>query len=228
MKYSVVMPCLLRESKHKQVVIDCIESVRAYSNDYEFIIIDDGSPLMTGFLFDEADTYIRHKVNKGASVSENDGLLVARGEYIVVINDDVIVCDGWLDGLEKPFHEREGVGVTAPAILHQRLINQGRKGIHDDHRWFPGNCFMFPRSTFEKVGKFDERFIPYNGEDTDFFQRVLDAGLKLTRNFDIVIQHKEGDVLHTFGNYEKRAQEANQQFLEKHGIDPVQKFYPPM
>jgi len=228
MKYSIVMPCLLRESHHKQVVVDCIESVKAFSKDYEFIIIDDGSPLMTGFLQDEADTYIRHAVNKGASVSENDGLLVSRGEYIVVINDDIVVRDGWLEGLEKPFREKVGVGVTAPAIYHQTNINQGRKGIVDDYRWFPGNCFMFPRTTFLEVGKFDERFVPYNGEDTDFFQRVLDKGLTLTRNFDVIISHREGDVLHTFGNYAKRAIEANQQFLEKHGFDPVTKFYPNM
>ena len=223
MRYSVVMPSLLREIAHKQVILDCIESVKKYSHDYQFIIVDDGSPLMTGFLRDEADVYIRHKVNKGASVSENDGVFVSRGDYIVVINDDIVVRENWLEKLGSVLVDKS-VGAVGPAISHLPHPT----GIVDDYRWFPGSCFMFRRDTWNKVGSFDERFIPYNGEDTDFFERILQANLKLTRNFDVVIDHKEGDVLHTFGNYDKRAKEANLQFAEKHGFDPVTKFYPPM
>jgi len=219
------MPCLLRESPHKQVAVDCIESVKRFSSDYEFIIVDDGSPLMTGFLQDEADVYIRFKENRGETIAENTGISVARGEYIVVINDDIVVREGWLEGLEKPFLERSNIGAVGPAIYHEKDITRGRTGIVDDYLWFSGSCYMINRNTLAKVGKLDEYFNDCGGEDTDYFQRVLDAGLTLTRNFDVVINHREGDVLHNLGNYNKKLEEARQRYVKKFGYDLVEKFH---
>jgi GT2 family glycosyltransferase len=222
MKYSVIMPCLLREQIHRPVVDDCIASVKRNSDDFEFIIVDDGSPLLSGFLKDAADVYIRHNTNKGIAPSWNDGMRVARGEYIVVINDDIVVPHDWLLGLKKPFLDFPDTGVSAPAVWH---IPDHPTGIVENYKWFPGYCFMLSKNTIEKVGYFDETFVPYNGEDVDYWYRTMKANLKLMRNYDVVINHKEGDVLHTLGDYKKRSEEANLQFVKKHGFDPIVKFY---
>jgi len=236
MRYSVIMPVLLREQQHRVVVESCLKSIEANSKDYELIIIDDGSSLMTGFLRDEATTYIRHKENMGIAPSWNDGIKLARGEYLAIVNDDIVVHEDWLEGLRRPFLELENVGVTAPAVLHI----PHSEGIVEDFTWFPGFCFMFNRNTMKKVaeldkernwgmlGVFDERFVPYNGEDVDFWERNLMSGLKLFRNYNVIINHREGDVIHALGNYEKRSKEANEQFTKKHGFDPVAKYYPPV
>ena len=237
-KYSIVMPCLLNRPEHKSVVEDCIATVKEHTNwdEAEFIIVDDGSKLPTGFLKEEADTYIRHNpTNKGISPSWNDGINVARGEYIIVINDDIRVKKGWLEGLVKAF-EYKYTGVAGPAVEH---ITSPGSGVGENHKWFPGYCFMLSRNVIEKLreierkktkeqypGLFDENFVPFNAEDVDYWHRLRNQGFKLMRVWDVVIWHAEGDTIHHLDtDYEKRSQEANEQFNKKWGFNPIIEYY---
>ncbi len=235
------MPVLLREDSHRLTVENCIQSIKDNSidtrdkeNDYELIIVDDASPLMTGFLKDEADVYIRHKYSKGIAPSWNDGIAVSRGEYIAVINDDILLpkpaakFDTWLNFMSLVFGwggtDNKDCGVVAPRLGGPNitpLLEEGGEWIVN-HKFYPGYCFMLKRDRF--LEKFDETFIPYNGEDTDYWWRIMQKGLKLYRA-PMEIWHKEGDVVHNLGNYEKRSKEANEWFERKHGVDPVSKFY---
>lgn len=214
-KYSVCMPVLLNRAEHKLVVEQCIESVKKYSQNYEFTIVDDGSPLLTGFLKDAADTYIRHNpTNKGIAYSWNDAIRLARGEYIVVINDDILVERGWLLKLSNVLES--GSDISAP-------INGWQSGM-DLYKWFPGFCFMFRSSLLNEVGYFDERFFPANCEDVDYWLRAMVLGKVLGRAFDLKVFHHEGDVLHHM-NYEVLSKNAIKKFIEKNGFDPIPFFY---
>ncbi len=231
-KFSIVMPCLLNRSEHKQIVENCIASIREYSSDYEFIIVDDGSKLPTGFLKDNADTYIRHNpTNKGIAPGWNDGINVARGEYIVVINDDITVQKDWLEKLAKAF-EYTGTGVAAPAVQH---IPHRTDGVEELKNWFPGYCFMLSRKTIEEMkakelktedfpGMFDERFVPFNCEDCDYWERLSKLGYKMMRVWNVEIWHAEGDTLHHM-DYQTRSEAAIKQFINKHKFDPRIEYY---
>lgn len=214
-RYSIIMPVLLRTPEHKTVVEDTINSIKEFSRNYEFIIVDDGSPLFTGFLKSAATTYVRHNSNNwGIASSWNDGLRLARGQYLVVINDDIRVEKGWLKRLSDVLDA--GHVVSAP-------INGWQEGM-EFYKWFPGYCFMFRQSLLSRVGYFDERFNPANCEDVDYWFRVMKEGGTLGRAFDLRIYHKEGDVLHYMG-YEKLSQKAIAKFINKHGFDPQPYFY---
>lgn len=240
-KYSVIMPVLLNREEHRKTVEACADSVVESSEDFEFIIVDDGSELDTDFLLDYADTYIRHNpTNKGIAPSWNDGLSVARGEYICIINDDIIVKPGWLPGLARAF-EYDKAGVAAPAVSH---VPHDAEGIEEDSNWYPGYCYMFSKEVMEEFtvkevelnrkraidekeqrpGKFDENFVPFNGEDVDMWHRMIQAGFKLFRVWDVEIWHAEGDTIH-FMNYDERSKQAIAQFEKKHGFDPRTVYY---
>lgn len=232
-KYSVVMPVLLSRQEHKSILEDCIASVKDNSKNYEFIIVDDGSPLLTGFLKEIADLYIRHNPkNWGIAPSWSDGMKVARGEFIVIINDDIRVKEGWLEGLEEAL-EIPKAGVAGPAVEH---ILHPPSGVEEKIEWFPGYCFMLRRETIETLkraeygttepypGYFDENFVPFNGEDCDYWERLGKIGFTLVRNWGVEIWHAEGDTIHHM-DYDKRSQEAIEQFKRKHGFDPRDKYY---
>ena len=217
MKYSIIIPSLTKTQEHLGVLLECIDSVNKHSVGSELILVDDGS--INGLSAIEGVTkYIKHDQNKGIAPSWNDGIKASTGEYVVVINDDIKVPWGWLQGLRVAL--KDGLEVVGPGVSHQNAS----EGIIESYKWFPGYCFMMKRSTFDTIGEFDEQFTPFNYEDTDYWTRVLKAGGKLKRNFDVQIDHKEGDVLHTL-DYEGVSKVNKEKFIKKWGFDPIPVFY---
>lgn len=87
---SIIVPVYKAENRIKL----CVESVLAQTyEDYELILVDDGSPDASGTICDEyAKTDMRikviHKKNGGASHARNCGIKQARGEYITFLDSD--------------------------------------------------------------------------------------------------------------------------------------------
>jgi len=211
--HSVVCPIYARKGEVRRLAHVCIDSVEQNSDDYELIIVNDGSPLYVGDLLNRADISITHRKNKGVAPSWNDGIKIARGEYIAVINSDIEVPPNWLEGLREKLNG--GVGMVAPAVEH--LPNDPQQPVH---QWFPGSCFMLNRETIKKVGYFDEDFAPFYFEDTDYLTRILKAGLKLARNYDIFVKHAEGATVKDLAR-DEYYQKNLERFIRKHGFDPI-------
>ena len=95
MKFSIIIPCY----KVEQFLRQCIDSVLVQTfEDYEIILVDDGSPDRCGEICDEyaeKDKRIKviHKPNGGLSDARNAGLDVAQGEYVMFLDSD----DWWDD-----------------------------------------------------------------------------------------------------------------------------------
>lgn len=220
MKYSVVMPVYLREESHRDVVVDTLENIKAnMPDDSELIIIDDGSTLPTGFLREYADVYVRQP-NSGISRGWNVGMMLSRGEYVAIVNDDIKVPGGWLDTLSQNFDALDcgvsGVGFGGPSRKPELLAGD----CWVDHKWFPGYCFMLKRDRFYEL--FDEQFRTNCG-DCDFWHRVRNAGLSLHKA-PISIWHKEGGVLHGM-DYDKISKSSIELFEKKWGFNPQQEYY---
>lgn len=215
------MPMLYRDVEHFPMIKRTINSVLKYSKGYEFIIVDDGSPFWEDYLDDNApDVLIQHKENLGIAPSWNDGMAMARGEFIAVINDDIEVCEGWLEGMKECFEKDVLCGVSAPAVEHMPR----KEGTMDDKIWFPGSCFMLSKNTIKIIGYFDEQFVPFNCEDVDYWTRLTKNGLKMMRNYDIFVKHAEGDVLHKL-DYKSVDNENIKKLINKWGYDPRPQFY---
>lgn len=97
---SIIVPVY----KVADVMHNCVDSIlrQSYSN-FELILIDDGSPDVSGQICDEyakKDDRIKviHKPNGGVSSARNTGIAGANGEYIVCVDSDDYVDEAYLQG----------------------------------------------------------------------------------------------------------------------------------
>ena len=96
----------------------CLESIaRCTEQPYELIIVDNASTDGThDFLRDVKATVITNQQNLGCAKAWNQGVRASHGDVIGILNNDIVVTKGWIEGLLEFF------GVD----LHGRLLSEGR------------------------------------------------------------------------------------------------------
>jgi len=190
--FSIVMLVCHKDKKILYTALNCLGSLRKHTNfnKTELIIVDNGSSERYSW-DEEADAYIRFKENRGIAPAWNAGLRIARADHIAVINDDIIVCENWLEKLKDAVSKPQG-GVSNIYVQH---LPQGQ-GVVENYKWFSGSCFMLPRTTINRVGYFDEQYEKANFEDHDYWTRIMREGLKLYVDYSATIMHKEGQTVH--------------------------------
>jgi GT2 family glycosyltransferase len=168
----------------------CLESLwRTTSADVELILVDNASSDGTvGYLQTVPGlVLIANRENRGFAGACNQGIISASGQWIVVMNNDVILSNGWLQGLLSAAAEHQ-LDMVSPAIregdlnydlesyaeeLTSRMKPVVRSGTVN------GICFMARRRVFETIGVFDENFRIGQYEDKDLFLRARRAGFRL-------------------------------------------------
>ena len=100
---SVIIPCWNQVEYTRQCIVALMRQTRP---DWELIVINNGSTDGTAdYLAGLQDaspvpvTVISNAINRGFPAAISQGLEFARGEYLVLLNNDVVVTDGWLDQL---------------------------------------------------------------------------------------------------------------------------------
>ncbi len=190
-----------------------LESIRSHtSGNYEVIVVDNGSRAET---VDWLKTLtgvrvIFNPTNRGFAGGNNQAIAAARGDYIVLLNNDVVVTAGWLDGLLGAFERVPGLGVSAPRSNKiagdQIVIGAAYADMAQMHRFAAarreryrdrgymtdraiGLCLCIDRRVVEEIGGIDERFGIGNFEDDDFCLRVRAAGYRIYVCDDVFIHH---------------------------------------
>ena len=96
----------------------CIESIYKYTDikDFELIVVDndsqDGTP---EYLKEIEPNYsnmqiILNDANKGYSAGNNDGIKASKGKYVILLNNDTLVSENWLEQILKPFKKDKDTG----------------------------------------------------------------------------------------------------------------------
>lgn len=168
----------------------CLDSLRdTLAMPVEIILVDNASSDGTADYLKTLSqvTVISNSDNKGFGGACNQGIRAAAGEWIVVLNNDVIVAPGWLDGMLEGA-ARWKLQVVTPAIRegarcydinqYARELTGRMKGVIRRGK-ANGICFMAHRSVFDAIGLFDENFRIGQYEDKDFFLRAIRAGFAL-------------------------------------------------
>lgn len=106
-KYSFIIPAYNIQA----YISECIESVlRQKTNDFEIVIVDDGSTDKTADIADEyAKKYknikVIHQTNKGNAAAKNRGMREASGTWILFVDGDDILCDDCIAHIEKKIED---------------------------------------------------------------------------------------------------------------------------
>ena len=214
-KVSVVIPA------HNKfwVTYNCMAALILAPNEasVEIIIVDDGSSDQTAEIesYVTGVTIVRHETAQGFVRASNRGAEFARGEFIVMLNNDTEPAAGWLDELLYVFEHFSDVGMVgaklvypdgklqeAGGLIFQNLDvwNYGRNGNPHDPRfnyirqvdYCSGACLMLRREVWEQLKGFDEFYAPAYYEDTDLAFRVRALGLKTYYTPFAEIVHYEG------------------------------------
>lgn len=205
-----------------QMMNDCIDSILQNSiKDDEIIAVDNGSTIDESWVKEHVDKYIRFEENMGISNGWNAGIQSARHDKVIILGDDTIVHDGWIESMLECF-EREDCGAACPQVEGMPV----RENLTVVWDWFPGACFMLSKSrTVRKVGYFDwKTYFPCNFEDTDMWVRIMAHGLRLYTNPRAYVQHRMGATLHV-NDLSDRFEELKQKFIKKHGFDGQKYIY---
>jgi GT2 family glycosyltransferase/glycosyltransferase involved in cell wall biosynthesis len=201
------------------VTLDCLHSIKlnTIGLPYEVIVVDDNSSAHTQECLHRIKglRVLRHTANAGFLDSCNDGAAMARGEFLIFLNNDTEPQKGWIQALLRVFKERPDAGLVGAKLVYPdgRLQEAGAIIFNDASGWnygrndHPGKpeynyvrevdycsgaCIAIRRSLFERVAKFDPLYRPAYYEDTDLAFKVREAGKKVYYQPHAAVIHHEG------------------------------------
>jgi GT2 family glycosyltransferase len=173
-------------------------------DDYEVILVDNNADragreaLLAPFAHHQ---YLFSGRNKGVH-ARNDGFDAARGAYIVLLDDDVLVeTADMLDRFARRFEEDERLGaitirkhVRGETRRRVDLIPHTRKDVDLTQSFltfrFVGGCVAFRAATLRETGGFLEDFF-YGLEEIELSYRIIDAGWRIRYDPDVACEELE-------------------------------------
>jgi GT2 family glycosyltransferase/glycosyltransferase involved in cell wall biosynthesis len=237
---SIVIP-VFDQLHHTRRCLQAL-SAQAHAASFEVIVVDDGSGDGTeAYCAGVAGLrYHRRASNGGFIAACNDGAVLARGEFLVFLNNDTVPQPGWLDALLRTFDAVPGAGLVGAQLVFPNGTlqesggvvfadgsgwNYGRGGSPNDPRhaylrdsdYVSGAAIAIRRGVFERLGGFDVRYAPAYYEDTDLAFAVRGAGLRVLVQPAAKVVHDEGGTAGTDVRVgPKAAQVRNQQVFREH------------
>jgi len=178
---------------------DCLSSIRSCTKNYELIFVDNGSTDGTQewvkLNFPEAKLILNEK-NQGIPKARNQGIRESTGDLIVMIDNDCVVNQGWLEDLSAPIKKGASVtGIEAWFVGHDHMPTAKAFSFASNFGYLGGACCMFKREVFEDVGLLDEGFSPAYYEDVDICMRAKKVGHILVHVPTPKIKHREHATL---------------------------------
>jgi GT2 family glycosyltransferase len=153
---------------------------------------------------------ILNKENRGFAAANNQGLAIASGEYLILLNNDTYVTPGWIQTLINHLRLDNTIGLIGPVtnnIGNEAKIDISYSDMNDmmrlsneytrrhigqlfSLRTLAFFCVAMTRESYEKIGSLDEAFGLGFFEDDDYCRRVEQLGLRLVCAQDVFIHHE--------------------------------------
>jgi polysaccharide pyruvyl transferase CsaB len=225
----------------------CLESLygRTEWPNFEVIVVDNASQDGTPEYLREVESrypnlrVIRNEDNRGFAAANNQGLALATGDYLVLLNNDTVMTRGWLSALIRHLAAEPKLGLVGPvtnAISNEARVEVGYEGVEDLPAWAEdfvrendGHVFAIPmlamfclamkRELYESVGTLDERFGTGMFEDDDFNRRARAKGWEIRCARDAFVHHWQKASFRLLGEKKYLAlfEENRKKYEEKWG-----------
>ena len=221
----------------------CLETVLAHTEppSLELIVVDNGSTdgsleyLLELAGRDSRVRLVANSKNVGFPAACNQGLALAHGGLLVLLNNDTMVPPGWLARLAAHLDD-PGTGLVGPVtnrigneaevetayetwggFLDEALARGSSRSGAFEIPTLTMFCLALRREVFERLGPLDTRFGAGTLEDDDYSARARDAGYRLLCAEDVLVHHfGEGSFGRLFGTGEySRLIEKNRVLYEQ-------------
>ena len=217
-----MVSCIIVNWNGKELLGDCLRSVeRQTFKALEIILVDNGSTDgSVGFVESEFPfvKVVSLKENSGFAGGNIEGLKHSRGDFIALLNNDVTLCENWVEHMVKAINRDPDIGLCSSKIIiegtneidsigeiYTTAFTSLKLGEHQNQNEFesgklvPGACaaaVFYRKAMIDKIGFFDANFF-LNYEDSDLHIRAWLAGWKCFFVPEAVAYHK---VSATLGN----------------------------
>jgi N-acetylglucosaminyl-diphospho-decaprenol L-rhamnosyltransferase len=207
------------------LLLQCLQSFfeACRTQGWQIIVVDNGSEEDVRSAIDgkfRGVEVIRSERNLGFAAGNNLGLRNAKGEFVILMNSDVIAGPETLEDLVSSLKQEPQAGAMSPGLLTARgepqafafgsdpspgyLIKRGMRfllglgSFHDwamqkslDVDWVSAACICVRAIVIQGVGGLDDRF-PLYFEDADWCMRMRSAGWKVIYNPQLRVIHLGG------------------------------------
>ncbi len=225
-----------------ELTLACLEALRRSEGpSFELVIVDNGSSDRTGELLARlrGATVIRNPDNPGFTRAVNQGAAKARGELLLLLNNDAEVLPQGLRAAAERLRATPDAGAVGARVigLDGKLQEAGAIVWRDattagygrgDDPWrgaylFPrqvdycsGVFLLTPRRTFEQLGGLDERFAPAYYEEADYCFRLRRAGLAVLYEPASCVVHYGSASLSGEEHLDRMLARSRSVFAERH------------
>lgn len=213
MKYSVIVPVYNRPNECEELLESLIHQTQ---HDFEVIIVEDGSSVPCRDVVERyADKLAVHyydKPNSGPGQTRNYGVERANGEYVIILDSDVVLPEGYFaaidaelaanpcDAFGGPDRAHESFSTTQKAINYAMTSFFTTGGIRGGKakldKFYPRSFNMgVRREVYQDLAGFSAmRF----GEDIDFSTRIFKSGYRCRLFPEAWVYHKRRTDLKKF------------------------------
>lgn len=197
----------------------CVRAIVATATvPYELVIVDDQANVSVKDVVARIAgvTVVENGGNAGYTRSLNHGSSLARGELLVLLNDDTVPQPGWLEAMVDCARSSDDIGVVVPMFLDtdgglkeagsivwrdgsaenfgrgDPVLDRSRYRYRRDVDYGSGACLMVRADLFRAVGGLDEQFSPAYYEDVDLCFAAREAGARVVYEPRARVIHLEG------------------------------------
>ena len=205
MKYSIIVPVFNRPDEVDELLSSLLNQT---FTDFEVLIVEDGSQKpcdeVCNKYADRLDLHYFIKPNSGPGQSRNYGAERAKGEYLLILDSDVVLPKGYLNAIEEELKREPADAFGGPDAAHESFtdtqkaisysmtsffttggIRGGKKKLD---KFYPRSFNMgIRRDVYMELKGFSKmRF----GEDIDFSIRIFKAGKRCRLFHEAWVWHK--------------------------------------
>lgn len=217
---TIVIPVFVNQAE----VIALLGSIFSFCTrrNFKIVIADDCSPGVSFGSFSSIPgvTVQRNTSNLGYVKNLNASVAVTSTPFIITLNQDVVVCPGWLDSLIDHLENSPTCGVVGPRILNTEFVTQEAggilhreararhrgRGLHSDHPivnyvtevdYVSGCCIAMRSDLWRQLNGLNELLSPAYYDDVDLCMRARLRGYATHYVPMSCIIHREGTSMGT-------------------------------